>query len=513
MNLQKIDNMKKAILSVSFSICVITLFANIKLNSLFSDNVVLQRNMEVPVWGWADEGEKVTVEFAGQTISTITQNGKWMVKLKPLKESSNAQEMKVSGKNTVVIRNILVGEVWICSGQSNMEWALSRSTGGEEASAASTNDQLRIFNVPHNVQLKPVDNVNAKWVLSEPKTTKMISAVGYWFMSKLQKELNVPIGFINVAFGGTVIESWMSQEVLNSMPAKDKYMDLATMKAEYDKKELELKPIRDAWQKAVDSCKINKLPEPARPAVLPSEFKGATTIYNGEICPIVPYAVKGIAWYQGESNAYVNRAETYYDLLPAMIKLWRGDWQRNDLPFIIFQITPNRKPQTDPNEKSGIAIVQEAQLKTSLTVPNTALVTTMDVAESDVHYKNKQPIGERTMKAALNLAYGKDIEYCGPTYKSFKIDGDKAILEFSHLGTGLTQKGDTLKGFVMAGADKKFYFADAKIIKNNVIVTCKDVLQPVAVRYGWADFPAVNLFNKEGIPASPFRTDDWNVSK
>jgi sialate O-acetylesterase len=505
--------MKKIVSLITIVLLSATSYANVKLNSLFSDNIVLQRGMEVPVWGWADEGEKVTVEFAGQTVSGVTQNGKWMVKLKPLKENNIPQEMKITGKNTVTIKNVLIGEVWICSGQSNMEWGLSRSTGGEEASAASTNDQLRIFNVPHNVQLKPVDNVNAKWVLSEPKTTKMLSAVGYWFMSKLQKELNVPVGFINVAFGGTVIESWMSQEALNAMPNKDKNMDLATMKAEYDKKELELKPIKDAWLKGVDSCKLNKLPAPPRPTVLPSEFKGATTIYNGEICPIVPFAVKGIAWYQGESNAYVNRAETYYDLLPAMIKLWRNDWKRNDLPFIIFQITPNRKPQTNPNEKSGIAILQEAQLKAFQTVANTALVITMDVAESDVHYKNKQPIGERAMKAALNLAYGKNVEYCGPIYKSMKVDGNKISVDFSHATSGLTQKGDTLKGFVIAGVDKKFYFADAQIKGNSVIVSSKDVPQPVAVRYGWADFPAVNLFNKEGIPASPFRTDDWNPSK
>jgi len=500
----------KRLISILFHISfVIFAYSNVKLNALFSDNMVLQRNMEVPVWGWADEDEKVTVEFAGQTVSTTTKNGKWMVKLKPLKENSEPQEMKVFGSNTVLVKNILVGEVWICSGQSNMEWALSRSTGGEEASAASTNDQLRIFNVPHNVQMQPVDNVNAKWVLSEPKTTKMISAVGYWFLSKLQKELNVPVGFINVSFGGTVIESWMSQETMNALPVKDKYMDLQIQKAEYDKKELELKPIRDAWQRAVDSCKVNNLPAPPRPSVLPSEFKGATTIYNGEICPLVPFVVKGIAWYQGESNAYINRAETYYDLLPAMIKLWRNDWKRHDLPFIIFQIASFRNKQTDPNEKSGIAIVQEAQLKASQTIPNTALVCTIDMSESDVHYKNKQLIGERAAKAALNLAYRKKIEYSGPIYKSMKVDGNKVILEFSHAGKGLMQKGDTLKGFVLAGSDKKFYFADAKIDGNKVVVSCKDVANPVAVRYGWADFPEVNLFNKEGIPASPFRTDEW----
>ena len=493
-----------------------SLLANVKLNNLFSDNSVLQRGMEVPVWGWADEGEKVTVEFAGQTVSTVAKEGKWMVKLKPMKENSQPQEMIVKGNNTLKIKNILIGEVWICCGQSNMEWALSRTIGGEEAVANSRNDQLRLFVVPHNVQMKPVDNVNAKWVLSEPQSTKMNSAVGYYFMSKLQKELNVPVGMLEVAFGGTVIESWLSQEALNAMPNKDKYMDLATMKAEYDKKDLELKPIRDAWQKSVDSCKQNNLPAPPRPSVLPSEFKGTTTIYNGEICPIVPFAVKGIAWYQGESNAYVKRADSYAALLPAMIKLWRNDWQRPDMPFIIFQITPNRKPQTDPNEKSGVAIVQEAQLKASQTVSKTALVVTMDVAESDVHYKNKQPIGERAFKAAMNLAYGKNIEYCGPIYKAMSIsniDGSKVIIDFSHAKSVLIQKGDTLKGFVVAGADKKFFFADAHILGNTVFVSSKYVPQPVAVRYGWADFPTVNLFNKEGFPASPFRTDDWDLNK
>ncbi len=505
--------MKKSILLILTVFYSVITYADVKLNALFSDNAVFQRNAEVPVWGWADEGEKVTVEFVGQKVSTIAKNGKWMLKLKPMKENSQPQEMTVKGKNTLKIKNILIGEVWICSGQSNMEWALSRTTGGEEAVANSTNDQLRLFVVPHNVQMKPVDNVNAKWVLSEPKTTKMNSAVGYYFLSKLQKELNVPVGMLEVAFGGTVIESWISQDVLNAMPVKDKYMDLATMKAEYEANELKLKPIKDAWLKAVDSCKTNNLPAPLRPTVLPSEFKGTTTIYNGEICPIVPYAVKGIAWYQGESNAYVKRADTYAALLPAMIKLWRSDWNRPDLPFIIFQITPNRKPQTDPNEKSGIAVLQEAQLKTCQTIPYTALVTTMDVAESDVHYKNKQPVGERAFKAAMSLAYGKNIEYCGPIYKSMKVDGNKISIDFSHAASGIMQKGDRLKGFVVSGTDKKFSFAEARIVGNTVIISSANVPQPVAVRYGWADFPSVNLFNKEGIPASPFRSDDWDVSK
>jgi sialate O-acetylesterase len=207
----------------------------------------------------------------------------------------------------------------------------------------------------------------------------------------------------------------------------------------------------------------------------------------------------------------VGRANSYATLLPTLVKQWRTDWHYDKLPFIIFQITPNRKPQTDPNEKSGIALVQEAELKTCLQTPYTALVTTMDVAETNVHYLNKEPVGERAMKAAMAVAYHKEVEYTGPLFKSVKINGNTATVDFTHLGRGLTMKGDTLLGFTMAGANKRFYFANAVIKGNIVLVSCPEVPDPVSVRYGWADYPRVNLFNKEGFPASPFRTDDWPV--
>lgn len=487
--------------------------ATVSLNNLFSDNAVFQRGIEVPIWGWAAENEKVSVEFNGQKVETTATSGKWMVKLKPMKENATPQNLTVKGENTITVKNILIGEVWICSGQSNMEWALWKSEGGEAAVANSTNPNLRIFNVPHTVKMEPQSNVNAKWVLSDPKSTKTVSSIGYWFLSKLQKELGVPVGLVSVAFGGTVIESWLSKEVLEAQPKKDKYMDVVAMKAEYDANALKVKPIRDAWERAKDSAKINKLPAPPQPAGLPSEFKGTTTIYNGEIAPLYPYAVKGIAWYQGESNAYVGRANSYNQLLPVLVQSWRKDWGRADLPFLIFQITPNRKPQTDPNELSGIALVQEAQLKASLQIPNTALVITMDAADTDVHYLKKEPIADRALNAAMVLAYGKKAEYCGPIFKSMKIEGSKAIIEFTHLGKGLEVKGDKLEGFVICGADKNFVFADAKIDGKRIIISSDKVTAPVAVRYGWADYPKVNLFNKEGIPASPFRTDDWAIAK
>jgi sialate O-acetylesterase len=494
--------------------------AQVTIHNIFSDNMVLQRNVEIPIWGWGSEGIPVVISFNGQSVNTTVKNGKWLAKLSPMKESATPQNLTVTAlSKTIIIKNILIGEVWVCSGQSNMEWALSKSNGGEEAVANSTNDLLRIFNVPHNVKDVPDSNINAKWVLSTPKSTKTISAVGYWFLSKLQKELNVPVGFINVSFGGTVIESWMDKATLESMPFKDKYTSPELSRAEYTANLEKLKPIIDAYQKAKDSAKQFKLPEPPRPSAIPSEYKGATTIFNGEIAPLAPFAVKGIVWYQGESNGYPGRANTYYQLLPAMIDLWRKVWDKKDLPFIIIQLSGDAKLQSQPSENSGKAIIREAQLLATKKIPQTVLVTTSDCGELDVHYKTKEPVGERVKNAALYLTYGKrQTTYTGPLYQSFEVKGNKMVISFTNVGSGLVAKTDSLKpanlyGFVIAGSDKKFYWANAVIKDNTVIVSADEVPNPVAVRYAWADFSFKwNLFNSEGYPASSFRTDNWELS-
>lgn len=487
--------------------------ADVKLPSLFTNHMVLQRDAMVPIWGWAAPGEKVTVNFAGQTKGTVTpQTGKWMIKLNPLK-TGLPQTLSITGNNKIIITDVLVGEVWICSGQSNMEYSLIHVIGGPEASAQSDNPNLRIFNVPHNGQDQPVDDVSASWVYSSPKSTLNISAVGYWFCSKLQKELGVPVGFINASYGGTTIEGWISRPVLESIPGRDRFTFIDSMKADYALRVEKARPIVEQYNLAKAEAKANKLPNPPLPSgyVTGIETRNPSMLFNGEIYPLIPYAVKGIAWYQGESNAYVGRANSYKVLLPVLINQWRTDWGLNQLPFLIFQIAPNRKHQKDPNEKSGIAVTQEAQLKTTQQVAHTALVITMDVADTDVHYKNKEPIGERAMKAALAIAYNRNVEYAGPIFKQMSIKGNKATIEFTHISSGLMAKGDTLKGFVIAGKDQRFYFAQAQIKGNTVIVSSADVPNPVSVRYGWADYPDVNLFNKEGLPASPFRTDDWAI--
>ena len=512
--------MKFLFLCVLLFLSVFIANATVKPNTIFNNNMVLQRNMKVPIWGTATADEKVEVQFNGQKQTTKAKDGKWMLYLDPMKESTTLLTMTITGANNEVkIANILIGEVWLCAGQSNMEWALFKTNGGEEAIANSSNSQLRIFNIPHNGQMQPIENINSNWTLSEPKTTKNISAVGYYFLSKLQKELNVPVGFINASYGGTIIEAWLSKEVLAVQPNKDKYMNPELMKKQYDSIVLKAKPLIDAYERAKDSTKRINQPNPPRPQGIPLEYKGTTTIYNGEIYPLIPFAIKGIAWYQGESNAYPQRAGTYSQLLTSLIQSWRKEWKREDLPFIVIQLSGDaKKVQEKPVEVSGKAMLKEAQFKVVQSTKNAVLVTTSDCGDLDVHYREKRPIGERVCNAALALAYQQKLEYTGPLYQTHKIEANKISISFTHANNGLMVKTDSVKptslyGFAIAGEDKKFYQAVAIIEGNKVVLSSKDVAKPVAVRYAWADFSFQwNLFNTEGYPASTFRTDNWDLN-
>ena len=500
---------KIALLSAIGFALLNSVFADVKPNPMFSDNAVLQQGAEVPVWGTARDGETVTVEFQDQKATATAKDGKWMARLKNLKPGGPFS-MTIKGDNAVTIANILVGEVWLCSGQSNMEWGLAKSDGGAEAVASSANPMLRMCRVPHNVQATPQSEVKVKWEVSDPAVAKNFSAIPYWFGSKLQKELGVPVGIINSAFGGTTIESWLREETLKSGPwPHDKNTDLVQAKADYDRRVEEVRPIQEKYDADKAAALAAKLPPPPRPKELFSEFKGPSTLWNGEVVPLFPYQIRGVAWYQGESNAYAGRAGTYKDLLPALIKDWRAGFGQPDLPFMIFQIARNRKWQVDANEKSGIAELQEAQAKIAQATPHAALIVTTDMGGSDVHYTGKEPVADRATKTALALAYDRKIECASPVFDSVKFQGGKAVVHFIKTGGGLEAKDGELAGFVIAGKDKKFVFADAKIDGDNLIVSSVQVPDPVAVRYGWADLPKVNLFNKLGLPASTFRTDDW----
>jgi sialate O-acetylesterase len=496
-------------------IAVGSLQADIKPNALISDGMVLQQKELVKIWGTGAPNEKVTVTFRDQTVSTVCgADGNWLLQLQS-KTAGGPFPMTLTGNNTINLPNVYVGEVWLLSGQSNMEYALWHCVGGPEAIANSTNPQLRLITIPHTATETPQSDVTASWVEANPTSTKNFSAVGYWFGSKLQKQLGVPVGLINDVWGGTAIESWLSRDVLDNLPTKTKDTDYDTVKAAYDALIAQQKPIKDKYDQDVADALKHNLPKPVMPH-LAGPLRGPSMLYNGMIAPIENYTIKGVVWYQGESNAYVGRANSYSMLLPKLIELWRAKWGQGDFPFIIPQITPNRKPipNLDPNTPSGIAVIREAQFL-ALKEPNTALVVTTDLADADgdVHYKRKEPTGQRIELAAMALAYGFTGEYSGPLYQDVKFEGGKATISFTHLGGGLVSKDGPLTGFAIAGADKKFVAAEAVIDGDKVVVSSPSVADPASVRYGWADnpVPTLNLWNKAELPASPFRTDNWDL--
>ncbi len=433
-------------------------------NALFSDNAVLQQKAKVPVWGTTDQADKVTVAIAGQEVSATPQNGAWKVELAPLAAGGPHTLTISQGDQKIELKNILVGEVWICGGQSNMQWAVKQSDGASEAIANSANDKIRLFTAPRKHADQPQATVDAAWTPCNPETVGEFSAVGYYFGRDLQKKLGVPVGLIASNYGGTAAEQWMSKESIESHP------DLKDM----------------------------------------SKPQGATTLYNAMIAPLAPYAIEGVIWYQGESNA--GRSYQYRTLLPAMIKNWRDTFGQGEFPFLIVQIAPYEAIVREPSD-SIWAEIRDSQLFVAQQVPKTALIVTTDVGdERDIHPRRKEPVGARLALAARALAYGENLEFSGPLYDSMSVADGKVRLRFKHLGGGLVAKDGPLTGFTIAGDDKKFYSADAVIDGDTVVVSSDKVPAPVAVRYGWAAYPVVNLWNKAGLPASPFRTDSFPIT-
>jgi sialate O-acetylesterase len=475
-------------------ICSLALFisnsrvrADVRLPGLFSDDMVLQRGMSVPVWGWGDEGEAVTVTFRGHSLKALVKDGKWMVKFKNLK-AGGPDLLTVQGRNKIEVKNVLVGEVWICSGQSNMELALSSSVEASNDIAQAENPKLRLFLVPKTKSDVPLDDVNATWKTSSAQSAPGFSAVAYYFGRDLQKSLGVPVGLIDTCWGGSPAEVWMSEKVLAANP-------------EYRK------DILEAYQTALKKQPASG--KQARPAWKPAE------LYNGMIAPLIPYAFQGAIWYQGESNA--GRAQQYRTLFPDMIQNWRHDWNEGNFTFLAVQLAPFDKGRkrsleaiTEKPGDSDWAELREAQLLATSKLPNVGMAVITDVGEKDdIHPKKKTPVGARLALAARGIAYHQKIEFSGPVYKSMKTDGNKIILTFDHIGEGLESRDGELKGFEVCGADKKFVWAKAVIDGKKVVVSSPEVANPVAVRYGWSDYPVVNLWNKAGLPATPFRTDDF----
>lgn len=443
--------------------------AEVKPNPLFTDGAVLQRGQVVPVWGTANDGEKVRVEFGSQKVETTAKDGKWRVELKSL-EAGGPFAMKVSGENTVTVNNLMVGEVWICSGQSNMQWTFNQSAAANEERPKAVYPKLRMFTVTRTTSPIPLDEAVGSWVECSPETVGAFSAVGYYFARDIHEKLGVPVGMIHTSWGGTPAQSWTSVEGFG---------DIADL------------------QGYAKQAKGNLEKFATTPPDKPLGPNTPSSLYNAMVAPLLPYAIKGTIWYQGESNA--NNSKQYQTLFPAMIADWRAKWNQGDFPFYFVQIAPF---------KGQPAEIREAQFLTLSKTKNTAMAVTTDVGDAnDIHPGQKQPVGHRLALAARALVYGEKIEYSGPLYESMKADGAKAVLSFGHVGGGLVAEGGELKGFTIAGADGNFVPAKAEISGVNVIVSAEGVAAPKAVRYGWANVPDVNLFNKEGIPASPFRTD------
>ncbi len=432
----------------------------VKVHGLFSDGMVLQRDAKVPIWGTADDGEVVTVRFEGQEATTTAQGGKWRVDLPPLK-AGGPSTLTIKGRYTVEISDVVIGDVWVCGGQSNMEWTLANSEGAPEATAAAADPKLRLFTVPRMGKPEPLSDVNGTWSRASKDSVGGFTAVGYHFGHDLRGALGVPIGLISSNVGGTEAERWTNRKTLEADP---KFKDLA-----------------------------------ARTNV--------SDLYNAMIAPLGPLAVKGAIWYQGESNT--KRAKQYRRLLPAMIRDWRETLGGGEFPFLQVQLAPFHKIVEGPTE-SDWAELREAQRLIARDTPKVGMVVITDVGEeNDIHPRKKQPVGARLALAARRLAYGEaDLVAAGPSYDSMSVEGDRVILKFKDTGGGLVARDGPLKGFTIAGEDRKYVPADARIEGETVVVTSPQVPKPTAVRFGWAQYPVVNLWNQDGLPATPFQTDD-----
>ncbi|MFH4967730.1 sialate O-acetylesterase [Gaetbulibacter sp. M240] len=632
-------------LTITILCYCIPVTADVKLADIFSSNMVLQRSMNVKIWGTADPGEKLTLSFNGQNLNTkADKHGKWQLRLKPM-APGGPFEMIIQGANKLVLRNILIGDVWICSGQSNMAWAVKNSKNANTEIKNADYPNIRLFTVPREISTIPMYEIpNSSWEICNPENIKEFSAVGYFFSRNIHLEQNVPIGLINTSVGATCVETWTSRESLIKLPNYENFatrIDTFDIEKEKDKKrskllitlgefpekemgieekwmlpqtdrsdwskmqlpnewekqgyedldgivwfshdidlnfdaptkkiELHLGIIDDSdmvwvngvkvgetnWgftenriytvpEEVLNSGKNNitirvqdrrnkggflsspedffiKLSKEKIPLSGSWKFKvdkvyenfeispneSPSLLFNAMVHPLIPYAIKGVIWYQGENNT--PRAMEYRKTFSNLINNWRQDWKQGDFPFLFVQLANFGAPN-NTSGNSNWAELRESQTK-ALDLNNTGMAVAIDIGEqNNIHPKNKQDVAKRLTAAAMKIAYHKNLVYSGPQYKSMTISGNKALLSFDHIGSGFLVKGNDgfINEFEIAGPDQKFYKATAKIEGDNVIVWSDKVKSPIAVRFAWANNPSeFNLYNNEGFPAIPFRTDDW----
>ena len=510
----------------------LTAIAEVRLANVFGNHMVLQRGQSLPVWGWAEPGEEVTVTFADQRHSaTADEHGHWSLELNPLEASKQGRTLEVSGKNQLAFQDVLVGDVWICSGQSNMEWPVSATLESKDEIASAEFPAIRFFNVPRHITASlPQKNCPGKWQVCSPQTVAQFSAVGFYFGRQLNRETETPIGLIGTNWGGTRIEPWTPPVGFRGVP------ELASLSAQVDQFDPTVPAGRKTWDAHLDrldewvaktrkGLSAGQIPEPAPTAPGFTQGGQPTAIYNAMVAPLAPYGIRGAIWYQGEANG--SEGVEYFHKMRALINGWREVWGKTDdspLFFYFVQLANWRQATDDPAGGDGWARVRDAQT-TALTIPNTGMAVTIDIGEAnDIHPRNKQDVGLRLARWALRDVYQKELVVSGPLHRESKVEGDKIRIYFQHADNGLmvgrkeglaaTQEdisdNGKLRRFAIAGADKQWHWAEAVIDGNEVVVSSEKVPSPVAVRYAWSMNPAgANLYNKEGLPAIPFRTDDW----
>ena len=524
--------------------------ADVKLPAVFAHHLVLQRDQPVPIWGFAEPGESVTVEFGGQQKSVVADTrGTWSVKLDALPASAESRTLTVTAKNKVTLSDVLVGEVWLASGQSNMAFPVSSAHNATAVLAVADDPLLRFFTVQHATAAEPQSDLRGKWEPSTPATVKSFSAVAYFFARELRAKVNCPVAILHSSWGGTPAQTWLSLDALRQDPpfaghlkkweaALDQHRKViaqpalaAAYREELAHWQTEIAPAFNAALKAHTASKSTApkptpaRPEPANPDPmgLPSPSARPSTpsvIFNAQIAPLTRFAIRGALWYQGEANG--GAGLEYRTLLPRLIGDWRAHWAQGNFPFLIVQL-PGWNHDSKPAEVHDWPWLREAQALTAQNVPHTGLAVTIDLGDpADVHPKNKVDVAHRLFLVARQVAYGENLVSSGPIFRELTITGSTVRVKFSHLGGGLTigrapwsaddvspTPTDRLIGFRLAGEDRIWHDAVAEIADDSVIVSSPAVPAPVAVRYAWANSPRANLYNRENLPAAPFRSDTW----
>lgn len=489
--------------------------AGVSLPSYLGSGMVVQRDVPILVRGFAEPGEEVLVtQERAQASAKAGADGRWSVTLPP-RAAGPVPDIVIAAGHEIVLTDLLAGDVWFAAGQSNMEFKLRRAAGAAQEIPRADHPEIRLFKVGRQIASEPKDEVGGQWQRCTPKTAADFSAVAYFFARDLQKELGVPIGVVSAAWGGTPGEAWMAPEVMLGDP------DYAALYAEWDDYRKNYPAIRKkydadlaAYEAKLAAPRAPGAKPPAKPLSKPDpdrNHKHPGVLFNGMIHPLAGLPLRGFLWYQGESNK--DRWAQYEKLLASLITDWRKRWGQGDLPFLIAQLA-NFKPRAAEPADSGRTRVREAQARVARTLPACALAVTIDLGEADdIHPLNKADVGQRLARAALQKVYGRDVAGSGPVHRSVTFGAGRAVAEFDAVGGGLVVgpdgQGDVLEGFALAGPDRKWHWAQAVIEADQVVVRSASVPDPVALRYAWADNPPAALYNQEGLPAVPFRTDDW----